>query len=117
MKRIEEITNLTVLSCMLKKKMKNEKRKKNSHVEMKLQVEVERQRKSKNSSKIRPLEFFLPERRSMDGREGLNIIRMNLPREIVSDRVASKINLQVLLRKLGSRVLLLIVALYFRGRC
>lgn len=48
MKRIEEITNLTVLSCMLKKKMKNEKRKKNSHVEMKLQVEVERQRKSKN---------------------------------------------------------------------
>lgn len=84
---------------------------------MKLQVEVERQRKSKNSSKIRPLEFFLPERRSMDGREGLNIIRMNLPREIVFDRVASKINLQVLLRKLGSRVLLLIVALYFRGRC
>ena len=53
----------------------------------------------------------------MDGREGLNIIRMNLPREIVFDRVASKINLQVLLRKLGSRVLLLIVALYFRGRC
>lgn len=77
-----------------------------------------RSRKTKKiEEQIRPLEFFLPERRSMDGREGLNIIRMNLPREIVFDRVASKINLQVLLRKLGSRVLLLIVALYFRGRC
>lgn len=78
---------------------------------------VESRKTKKIEEQIRPLEFFLPERRSMDGREGLNIIRMNLPREIVFDRVASKINLQVLLRKLGSRVLLLIVALYFRGRC
>lgn len=31
------------------------------------------------------------------------------------DSIASKINLQVLLRKLGRRVLLLIVTLYFRS--
>lgn len=32
-KRIEEITNLIILSCMLKKKMKNEEKKEFAHLE------------------------------------------------------------------------------------
>lgn len=55
--------------------MKNEEKKKFARWN-KITVEAER-------LKIHPLEFFVPERRSIDGREDLNIIRMNLPRDRV----------------------------------